>query len=141
MMGWKSFAGGCAATLISLAVPLGFILFTQEKAYLVAWPIFGTSNQMLASLTLLALAAWLVRLGKRVFYVVAPMIFMMAMTIVALILQIKPFLAGLPNMLKGGQIKPDIVISGVCGIVLLILSSSMIFIAARTLLLRIKVPK
>jgi carbon starvation protein len=141
MMGWRSFAGGCAATLISLAVPLAFLLLTEEKSYLVAWPIFGTSNQMLASLTLLALSAWLARAGKRVFYVVIPMIFMMAVTVVALILQIKPFIAGLPDIFRGGEAKPDVIISGVCGIVLLILSSSLIFISARIMLRRTAPPR
>jgi carbon starvation protein len=141
MMGWRSFAGGCAATLISLAVPLAFLLLTEEKSYLVAWPIFGTSNQMLASLTLLALSAWLARSGKRVFYVVIPMLFMMAVTVVALILQIKPFIAGLPDILRGVETKPDVIISGVCGIVLLILSSSLIFISARIMLRRIVPPR
>jgi carbon starvation protein len=138
MMGWKSFAGGCAATLISLAIPLVFILMTQEKAYLVAWPIFGTSNQMLASLTLLAITAWLAKTGKKVFYVVIPMIFMMVMTLVALVLQVKPFVSALPNLLSGASIKPDVMISGICGVVLLVLSCSLIFIAAKTFLLQKK---
>jgi carbon starvation protein len=141
MMGWKSFAGGCAATLISLALPLAFLLLTEEKTYLVAWPIFGTSNQMLASLTLLALSAWLAKSGRKVFYVVIPMIFMMAMTIVALVLQIKPFIAGLPDILRGVEVKPDVIISGVCGIVLLILSCSLIFISARVMLQRTASPR
>jgi len=141
MMGWKSFAGGCAATLISLVFPLAFLLLTEEKTYLVAWPIFGTSNQMLASLTLLALSAWLAKSGKKVFYVVIPMIFMMAMTIVALILQTKPFIAGLPDILRGVEVKPDVIISGVCGIVLLILSCSLIFISARVMLRRTAPPR
>ena len=123
MMSWKSFAGGCAATVISLAIPLVFLLLTEEKSYLVAWPIFGTSNQMLASLTLLALAAWMAKSGKRVFYIVIPMIFMMVMTITALVLQIKPFIE---NILSGVKTKPDDIISGICGIVLLILSCLMI---------------
>jgi carbon starvation protein len=134
MMGWKSFAGGCAATLISLAIPLVFLTLTKEKAYLVAWPIFGTSNQMLASLTLLALTAWLAKTGKKVFYVVIPMIFMMVMTLVALILQIGTFVSALPDILRGGEVQPDVMISGICGIVLLGLSGSLIFIAARTFL-------
>ena len=136
LMGWQSFVGGCAATLISLAIPLAFLLLTKEKAYLVAWPIFGTSNQMLASLTLLALSAWLAKSGKRVFYVVIPMIFMMAMTLVALILQIKPFIAGLPAILRGGEVQPDVIISGICGIVLLGLSGSLMFTSARTAITR-----
>ncbi len=134
LTGWRSFAGGCAATLISLAIPLAFLLLTKEKAYLVAWPIFGTSNQMLASLTLLVLSAWLAGSGKKVFYVVIPMIFMMGMTVVALVLQIKPFVQGLPNILRGGEIQPDAMISGICGIILLGLSGLLIFTSARTVL-------
>jgi carbon starvation protein len=136
MLGWRSFAGGCAATLISLALPLVFLLSTKEKSYLVAWPIFGTSNQMLASLTLLALAAWMAKSGKRVFYIVIPMIFMMVMTIVALVLQIQPFIASWLNKLKGVQAKPlspDAIISGICGIILLILSCLMIITSARAI--------
>jgi carbon starvation protein len=136
LMGWKSFAGGCAATLISLALPLVFLLLTKEKAYLVAWPIFGSSNQMLASLTLLALSAWLAKSGKRVFYVVIPMIFMMVMTVVALILQIESFVAAMPDILRGGEVQPDVMISGICGIILLGLSGSLIFTSARTMLRR-----
>jgi len=141
MMGWKSFAGGCAATLISLSFPLAFLLLTEEKTYLVAWPIFGTSNQMLASLTLLALSAWLAKSGRKVFYVVIPMIFMMAMTIVALILQTKPFVESLPDILRGVKVKPDVIISGVCGLVLLILSCSLIFISARVMFRRTASPR
>ena len=83
LLGWRSFWTGCAAALISLIIPLAFLLLTKEKAYLVAWPIFGTSNQMLASLTLLALAAWLARSGKKAWYVILPMLFMISMTMVA----------------------------------------------------------
>jgi carbon starvation protein CstA len=89
---------------------------------------------MLASLTLLALTAWLAKTGKKVFYVVIPMIFMMVMTLVALILQIKPFISGLSNVLRGGNIQSDVMISGICGVILLGLSGSLIFIAARTFL-------
>ncbi|HPS56076.1 MAG TPA: carbon starvation CstA 5TM domain-containing protein, partial [Sedimentisphaerales bacterium] len=127
LMGWKSFTGGCAATLICLSMPLAFILLAEEKAYLLAWPIFGTSNQMLASLTLLVLSAWLAKSGKRIFYVVIPMIFMMTMTIVALVLQIKPFITSLPAYINGGEIKPDVLISGICGAVLLGLCILVIF--------------
>jgi carbon starvation protein len=133
MMGWKSFAGGCAATVISLAIPLVFLLLTEEKSYLVAWPIFGTSNQMLASLTLLALSAWLAKSGKKVFYIVIPMVFMVVMTITALVLQIKPFIE---NILRGVKTKPDDIISGICGIVLLILSCLMIISSAEVIFRR-----
>ena len=114
--GWKGFWGGCLATLVSLAIPLIFLLSAKEKAYLVAWPIFGSSNQMLASLTLLALSIWLVRCGKRAIFVVLPMLFMLVTTTVALVLQVWPFLKGL---YQGTTLEAKVVTSGVCGIVLL----------------------
>jgi len=133
MFGWRSFFGGVAATVISLVIPLVFLMLTQEKAYLVAWPIFGTSNQMLASLTLLALAVWLIHSGKKAYYVIWPMAFMMVVTMTALILQVMPFFRALKDMTHGVAGKTDIMISGICGIILLVLSCVLIYLAAKTL--------
>ncbi len=49
------------------------------------WPIFGSANQLLAALALLAGAAWLARLGKSNWFVLYPMIFMLAVTLTALV--------------------------------------------------------
>lgn len=133
LMGWKGLWGGCAAALISLLVPLAFLLLSKEKAYLLAWPIFGTSNQMLASLTLLALSTWLIHIGKKAYYVILPMIFMVGMTMTALILQVLPFVRALREVTEGTTIKPDVMISGICGIVLLTLSCLLIYTASKTL--------
>ena len=121
LTGWRGFQGGCLATAISLIVPAVFLLSAKEKAYLVAWPIFGTSNQMLASLSLLAVAAWLRRSGRRSFYVIVPMLFMLTTTVVALVLQIQPFVRSLAGLSGAGPPKTEVVISGVCGIILLML--------------------
>ena len=135
LTGWHGLLGGCLATAISLAAPLVFLLAAKEKAYLVAWPIFGTSNQMLASLTLLAISGWLISSGKRAFYVIVPMIFMLVTTMVALILQVQPFLSSLPDLLSGkAAIKTDVLISGICGSVLLVLGSLSAISACRALL-------
>jgi carbon starvation protein len=136
LVGWRSFWGGVAATLISLLIPLAFLMLTKEKAYLVAWPIFGTSNQMLASLTLLALATWLIHSGKKAYYVIWPMVFMMVMTMTALILQVIPFIRSLNEMAGGAAVKTDVMISGICGVVLLVLSCLLIYMASKTLFLR-----
>ena len=53
--------------------------------YLKIWPIFGSANQLLAALSLLALAVWLKEMGKEYKQVVIPMVFMFAVTLVALI--------------------------------------------------------
>lgn len=132
LTGWRRLWGGCIATAISLVIPLVFLLATKEKGYLVAWPIFGTSNQMLASLTLLALSAWLIRSGKRAFYTIIPMIFMFVTTMVALVLQTLPFVRSLGLVFRG-QVKAEVVISGVCGLILLVLGAVAAISAARAL--------
>lgn len=136
LTGWKGFLGSCLATLLSLAIPLAFLLLTKEKAYLVAWPIFGTSNQMLASLTLLVISVWLLRSGKSAVYTIVPMIFMLVTTVSALVLQIKPFVLSFADIVRGAAVKPEIIISGICGIILLVLGGLSVLMATRTLLVR-----
>ena len=136
LTGWKGFMGVCAATVISLGIPLVFLLTTREKAYLVAWPIFGTSNQMLASLTLLVISVWLMRCGKSPVYTIVPMVFMLVTTVSALVLQIKPFVLSFRGIVSGAAVKPEVITSGVCGIVLLTLCILSVLTAAKTLLLK-----
>jgi len=49
------------------------------------WPLFGSANQLLAALALLAVAAWLANSGRKNKMIIIPMIFMFAVTLVALI--------------------------------------------------------
>ncbi|MFC1530171.1 carbon starvation protein A [Gemmatimonadota bacterium] len=51
----------------------------------VIWPIFGSANQLLAALALLAVSAWLARQGKRALFTRIPMYFMFTVTLTALI--------------------------------------------------------
>ena len=125
---------GFVATAASLALPLAFLLLTKEKAYLVAWPIFGTSNQLLASLTLLAVSIWLLKTGKKAIYAIVPMLFMFVMTMWSLVNLIMPFAKSLPAIIHGQSVKIDIVIAGVCGIVFLLLSLLLIKEAIKTLM-------
>jgi len=134
LTGWRGWVGGCLATAVSLAAPLAFLLATDEKAYKVAWPIFGTSNQMLASLTLLAVSGWLIASGKRAYYAIAPMLFMLVTTMVALVLQVQPFVSALPDLWGGKDVKPEIIISGVCGAILLVLGGLSAIFAGKALL-------
>ncbi|UTR12040.1 MULTISPECIES: carbon starvation protein A [Evansella] len=48
------------------------------------WPLFGSANQMLGALALLAVSVWLTKIGAKRFYVVIPMIFMFIVTVSAL---------------------------------------------------------
>ncbi|MBI5115760.1 carbon starvation protein A [Candidatus Poribacteria bacterium] len=134
LTGWQSKAGGFVAAVISLIIPFIFLLLTKEKGYLVAWPIFGASNQLLASLTLLAISVWLIKTGKNPIYTILPMLFMLIMTIWSLFNLTIPFIKTLSG-LTPGKLVPDVVISGVCGIILLCLSLVLVWEAARTLFL------
>lgn len=55
------------------------------------WPLFGTTNQLLAGLTLLVVTVMLVRLRRPMWYTLAPLCFLLVMTIGALILQLRTF--------------------------------------------------
>ncbi len=48
------------------------------------WPLFGSANQLLASLVLLAITVWLAKLKKRNGFVKYPMYFMFSVTLTAL---------------------------------------------------------
>ena len=48
------------------------------------WPVFGSTNQLLAALALLALTVWVANLKKGYLFVMIPMIFMFAVTLTAL---------------------------------------------------------
>ncbi len=48
------------------------------------WPVFGSANQLLAALALLALSVWVANLKKGFMFVLIPMIFMFSVTLTAL---------------------------------------------------------
>ncbi|MBM7579176.1 carbon starvation CstA family protein [Jeotgalibacillus terrae] len=52
------------------------------------WPLFGTSNQLLAGINLLLISIWLKRLGRNYLITLIPMIFLMFMTLYAMISQV-----------------------------------------------------
>ncbi len=135
LVGLKSRAGGYLAAAASLFLPLVFLLLTKEKAYLVAWPIFGSSNQLLAALTLLAVSIWLIKTGKKAIFTVIPMVFMLVVTLWSLVNLTKPLIVSLPAIFRGQAVQIDIIVSGVCGLILLLLSLMLIKETIKTLLL------
>lgn len=50
----------------------------------ILWPLFGTSNQLLAGISLLLLTIWLKRNGRGIVYTLIPMIFVLFMTLWAM---------------------------------------------------------
>ena len=58
---------------------------------LVIWPLFGSTNQILAGLTLLIISVMLLRLGRPVRYTLIPMVFVMAMSFWAGVIKLIDF--------------------------------------------------
>ncbi|MFP4129742.1 MAG: carbon starvation protein A [Halorhodospira sp.] len=52
------------------------------------WPLFGTSNQLLAGITLMLLSLWLYRKGRNPVPTLIPMVFLLVMTIWAMVQQV-----------------------------------------------------
>ena len=58
---------------------------------LVIWPLFGSTNQILAGLTLLVISVMLLKLGRSVRYTVIPMMFVLAMSFWAGVIKLIDF--------------------------------------------------
>ena len=78
----KVLANPYVATVIT--VVLGILL--GMNGYAKIWALFGSANQLLAALGLLAIAAWLGNTGKKNAMCWIPMFFMLAVTIASLII-------------------------------------------------------
>jgi len=69
------------ATGITVAVGAALTFSGQTMSI---WPVFGSANQLLAALALLALTAWVAYLRKGYLFVMIPMLFMFAVTLTSL---------------------------------------------------------
>ncbi|WP_019230389.1 carbon starvation protein A [Sedimentibacter sp. B4] len=80
---------------VSTAITVLIGGYLATGGYKSIWPIFGSANQLLAALALLAIAVWLKNTGKNYHMLVIPMVFMLVVTLSALLLLIRSnFLAG-----------------------------------------------
>ncbi len=86
------------ATAVTLLLPTFFVLvnFKDQSgniipAWKIIWPIFGATNQLLAGLVLMIIAVWLKKKDKHIWFVVIPMMFMLVMTLWALLLVIMQY--------------------------------------------------
>ena len=71
----------------SITIVFGAALTFSGKTMSI-WPLFGSANQLLAALALLALTVWVANLKKGFLFVLIPMIFMFAVTLTALVMLI-----------------------------------------------------
>jgi carbon starvation protein len=80
---------------VSTAITVLIGGYLAVGGYSKIWPIFGSANQLLAALALLAIAVWLKNTGKNYHMLVIPMVFMLVVTLSALLLLIRSnFIAG-----------------------------------------------
>ena len=73
---------------MTVLVPLALLLAAGEGAYRLFWVLFGTSNQLLAALSLLGISVWLRRTGRRSAFAWVPMVFVMTITVWSLVAQV-----------------------------------------------------
>jgi carbon starvation protein len=135
--GWTGAAGRFAATLATLALPALYLVLMPQAldargnpipAWKVIWPVFGTSNQLLAGLTLLAITLWLYRGGRRTRFVAIPMVFMFVMTCWSLVLTSRQFV----GPLVAGAVRLDA--QGLNGLIATGLLGLALWLAAEALL-------
>ncbi len=99
LTGWQGAWGRIGATLGTLALPAVCVSLTTRDAaghvipaWKMFWMIFGTSNQLLAALTLLTITVWLKRSGKPWGVSAVPTVFLLTMTVWSLVLMARPWI-------------------------------------------------
>lgn len=133
LLGWTNRAGALAATAVTVLTPAVFVLAAGEGSYRTFWTLFGTSNQLLAALTLLGVSVWLRKSGRRYWYTLLPMAFVMTITVWSLVIQAHAALGGL---LSGRTTGATTIINGIVALLLLGLAGLLVADAGRELLQR-----
>jgi carbon starvation protein len=121
---WESRLGAVVSTAITVAVPLAVLLGTGSGSFRAFWTLFGSSNQLLAGLTLLAVTVWLRRSGRRAWYTLVPTVFVLGITLTALALQAYDFFN------KGDAVS---LVNGVVTVLLMALSAQLLVSGVRSL--------
>ena len=110
----KVLANPYVATLITVILGIALGMNGYEKI----WALFGSANQLLAALGLLAVATWLGRIGKNNKMFLIPMAFMLVVTIASLILNTKSQIA----LISAGGADWGPYVQAVVGVLLVILA-------------------
>jgi carbon starvation protein len=90
---------GYIATFIAVAACLALAFGAggaDGQGGMLIWPLFGTTNQLLAGMTLLVISIMLVKLRRRYIFTLAPMVFVTGMAFLAAVYQ-------LWDLFKNGQ--------------------------------------
>jgi carbon starvation protein len=88
----------------ALGITAALILAVTQaggKGGLILWPLFGTTNQLLAGVTLLVVSVWLRRLGRPFAYTLVPMLLVAAATVTAMLGELRSYFADQNWLLAG----------------------------------------
>jgi carbon starvation protein len=130
LTGLRGLAGGAIATLITLAGPSLYLWSNKPGQFMTFWIIFGTSNQLLAALTLVGVSVWLWRTGRPVWFTLLPAAFMVASTGTALVLNFIRFM-GDYRLVKPQDSGAPLVVNMCIAAVLFLLGTLVVFEALR----------
>jgi carbon starvation protein len=131
LTGLSGRGGAILATAITAFVPLAFLLVAGEGAYSYFWVLFGTSNQLLAGLSLLGISVWLRRAGRPSLFTWIPMVFVMTITLWSLALQIR---SAARAVTRGGLHVDTATLNG--GVALLLMGLAVVLVAEAAQALR-----
>jgi carbon starvation protein len=131
LFGWTGTVGAIAATALTLLLPVAFVMAADEGAYRTFWTLFGTSNQLLAALTFLAVSVWLRRSGRAYWFTLAPMVFVMSITLYSLAIQAA---TAVTTLRSAGASVGTATLNGGVALVLIALAAFLVFEGARALL-------
>lgn len=92
------------AAFLAVLIGLGLaVLEPGGQGALIIWPLFGTSNQLLAALALLTVTIWLRQRGAPILNTLLPMLFVLCMTVWAMIINLQQYIAdGKPVLIAFG---------------------------------------
>jgi carbon starvation protein len=81
------------STLIALGccLALAFGAGADGAGGMIIWPLFGTTNQLLAGLTLSIVSVILIRQGRPAWFTAVPLAFLLTMSVYALLVQLGQF--------------------------------------------------
>lgn len=119
--------GALVATALTIVPPASMLLLAKAGSYQIFWVLFGTSNQLLAALSLLAITIWLKQSGRSYSFALIPMLFVMTITLWSLVIQAR---SAFSTLVSGGM-KTATLMNGVVALFLILLAVLMIFESLR----------
>jgi len=132
LTGLQGMLGGAIATLATIAGPAVYLWHAPaDWGFRTFWTIFGTSNQLLAALTLVGVSVWLWRTGRPVWFALLPAGFMLASTATALVMNFLAFQKQYRAAVAALKPAAPILVNMIVAVVLLGLGLLVVFEAAR----------